>query len=307
MVELVPVRSSAGGAADRRRRIRRGTGAGAVRVAVITAVSGRHRHLQVQRQALARSGHPVAAHVVVAMSDPGAVSESVAGPAPAVVAVHVPVRDEQLPLALARNAGAEAALEAGAELLVFLDVDCIPGRGTLGRYVQVARRGAPRLLCGPVAYLPPVPTAGYDLDRLPELARAHPARPVPAEDAILPADDSRLFWSLSFAVRPDVWRRVGGFCELYRGYGGEDTDFGQQAAAAGIGIDWIGGAWAYHQFHPISDPPLEHLDDIVRNAGVFHRRWGWWPMQGWLEAFEQRGLVHYDAASGWRRTRSAGP
>lgn len=274
-----------------------------MRVAVITVVSGRHRHLRCQRRALAMSAHRVEAHVVVAMADPDAVREHVAGPGPPVAPVHVPVRDGLLPLALARNAGAEAALDTGAELLVFLDVDCIPGSGTIGRYAEVARGGALRLLCGPVAYLPPEPAPGYDLERLPELGQPHPARPVPAEGAVVPVDDAQLFWSLSFAARPDVWRRVGGFCELYRGYGGEDTDFGQQAAAAGVGIDWVGGAWAYHQFHPVSDPPLEHLDDILRNATVFHRRWGWWPMQGWLAAFEQRGLVQYDERAGWHRTQ----
>ncbi|MET0931866.1 MAG: hypothetical protein ABWX74_20295, partial [Aeromicrobium sp.] len=46
-----------------------------------------------------------------------------------------------------------------------------------------------------------------------------------------------------------------------------------------------------HQHHPVSSPPLEHVEDIVRNATVFHDRWGAWPMGGWLDAFEERGLV----------------
>jgi GT2 family glycosyltransferase len=102
-------------------------------------------------------------------------------------------------------------------------------------------------------------------------------------------------------VRPDVWARVGGFCEEYVGYGAEDTDFGQRAAAAGVRLDWIGGAHAYHQFHPTSDPPVQHVDDVVANARIFFRRWGWWPMSGWLTAFEDLGLVRYDPADGWRR------
>ena len=35
-------------------------------------------------------------------------------------------------------------------------------------------------------------------------------------------------------------------------------------------------------------------DDIVRNARIFHRRWGWWPMHGWLAGFEQAGLITRD-------------
>jgi hypothetical protein len=63
---------------------------------------------------------------------------------------------------------------------------------------------------------------------------------------------------------------------------------------------WVGGADAFHQYHPVSDPPIEHLDDIVRNAAIFHQRWGWWPMQGWLREFEARGLIRRDASRWFR-------
>ena len=42
----------------------------------------------------------------------------------------------------------------------------------------------------------------------------------------------------------------------------------------------------------MSVPPVEHVADIVRNARLFHDVWGTWPMQGWLDEFERRGLVH---------------
>jgi GT2 family glycosyltransferase len=108
---------------------------------------------------------------------------------------------------------------------------------------------------------------------------------------VVAGDNYDLFWSLSFAVTPATWRRIGGFCELYRGYGGEDTDFAHSAAGAGVGLRWVGGAHAFHQHHPVSNPPVQHLDDILRNAQVFHRRWGWWPMSGWLDAFAAQGLI----------------
>jgi GT2 family glycosyltransferase len=268
---------------------------------MITPVAGRHRHLSLQRRGLGRSTLPVGSHVVVCMDDPAAadVAAAQAGPPPATV--HVEVPGSRLPLARARNAGAEHAIESGADLLVFLDVDCIPAPGMVARYVQCALEDqAPRLLCGPVAYLPPPGPGGYDLDRLGELADPHPARPHPAENETLRDGDARLFWSLSFAVRPETWARIGGFCEQYRGYGGEDTDFGQCAAAVGVRVDWTGGAVAYHQFHPVSDPPVEHVDDVVANAQVFYRRWGWWPMSGWLTEFQRLGLAHFDPADGWR-------
>jgi N-acetylglucosaminyl-diphospho-decaprenol L-rhamnosyltransferase len=129
----------------------------------------------------------------------------------------------------------------------------------------------------------------------------HPARPAPAPGDLLRADDLRLFWSLSFATDAATWSRIGGFDEAYDGYGGEDTDLGQRAAAAGAVMWWVGGARAYHQWHPVSDPPVEHLEDVVRNANLFHARWGWFPMHGWLTAFAERGLAVLDEdGPAWR-------
>lgn len=197
-------------------------------------------------------------------------------------------------------------MAAGADVLVFLDVDCIPGPGTVARYAEVAADDA--LWCGTVTYLPPPPPGGYPPSRgLDGLGRPHPARPVPGPHDVLPGGGPDLFWSLSFAVTAATWRAVGGFHEEYRGYGAEDTDFARKAESVGVGVRWVGGAPAYHQFHPVSDPPVEHLDDILRNGAIHHRRWGVWPMRGWLEAFEHPGLVRYDsAADAWHRAHAHG-
>ncbi|WP_240503358.1 glycosyltransferase family 2 protein, partial [Streptomyces prasinopilosus] len=134
-----------------------------------------------------------------------------------------------------------------------------------------------------------------------------PARPAPAPDEIRGGGDHRLFWSLSFALTAGTWQAVGGFCEEYEGYGGEDTDYGQRARAAGVGLTWVGGAPAFHQHHPTSSPPVEHLDDILRNAEIFHRRWGWWPMSGWLDEFAAGGLIHWNRSTArWERDPAPG-
>jgi GT2 family glycosyltransferase len=260
-----------------------------MRTAVITIVSGRHDHLVRQRAGLDGPEH----HVVVAMGDGEAERcQQLVGDSSDVIQVDVP--PEGLPLARARNAGAHRALDQGAELLVFLDVDCIPGPALLRRYQAAAGR-TPMLLCGPVAYLPPAPRDGYTPECLHTLARPHPARPVPQDGDLESSGDHALFWTLSFAVTATTWQRVGGFCEDYVGYGGEDTDYGQLARRAGVDLCWVGGAWAYHQHHAAETPPVRHLADILRNATVFHRRWGWWPMSGWLTAFADRGLAHHDS------------
>ena len=181
--------------------------------------------------------------------------------------VTLPDRGSDLPLARARNAGAQRALARGAERLVFLDVDCIPSRTLLERYVEVAVDDA--VSCGTVGYLPPDPPEDSPRPR----SRTRPGRS-PRDDEVIRGGDHRLFWSLSFAITATAWRRVGGFSESYSGYGGEDTDFGQRARAAGLDLHWVGGADAYHQHHPVSDPPVEHLDDILRNGALFRRTLG---------------------------------
>jgi GT2 family glycosyltransferase len=192
--------------------------------------------------------------------------------------------------------GAFAALNDGAELLVFLDVDCIPGRNMLARYheavVDPEHREA--LLCGPVTYFAPPGAKGYPV-ALEPMINPHPARPAPPDGDTLASTDYELFWSLSFALTAATWRRIGAFCDRYRGYGTEDTNFAQMARAAGVPMRWVGGAHAFHQFHSVSDPPVEHLHDIVRNATVFYQRWGWWPMSNWLDGFDQRGLIVRDS------------
>jgi GT2 family glycosyltransferase len=263
---------------------------------MITTVHGREDHLRRQIAGLQRSIRPADMHVVVALDDP-TVRGVVDSTGWLAVVVDCESADGPLPVAQGRNVGAARALDGGAELLVFLDVDCIPAAALIERYHQTAAHfaHAHALLCGPVTYLPPPGPRGYILNRLSSQINPHPARPAPAATNVIASTDYSLFWSLSFAVRAATWKHIGGFCEHYRGYGGEDTDFAQCAAAAGVTMRWVGGADAFHQYHPVSDPPIEHLDDILRNAALFHRRWGWWPMQGWLQEFENRGLIRRDA------------
>ncbi|GAA2745109.1 glycosyltransferase [Terrabacter aerolatus] len=305
-------------------------------LAVVTIVHGRHEHLERQLWGLRRQDHRPDTHVVVAMDDPGV--EAVARRHRGDWDVHVAAtarRDGHLPLAAARNLGVDVAARAGADRVVLLDVDCIPSRGLVGRYAgvlatlgrrrpDVARSQSPSgpdhepqhavpvgapvptVLAGEVAYLPPPPT-GRDyrdlgLESLEVLADPHPARPVLSPDEVRPATDLRLFWSLSFALTVRDWRAVGGFDEGYVGYGGEDTDFGQRLGAASGRLLWVGGARAHHQHHPTSSPPVQHVDDVVANANRFAERWGWWPMEGWLEAFAARGLAARTTDGRWQAT-----
>ncbi|MFJ8621982.1 glycosyltransferase family 2 protein [Kitasatospora sp. NPDC093550] len=277
-----------------------------VRTAVITLAHGRHRHLSRQHEALAGSSLPADTYVVVAVNDPH-IADGLPEPTPQPLITHLEAgAGTGLPLAAARNQGARRALREAADVLVFLDVDCIPSGGLLHRYTRsLALTGGTGVHCGPVAYLPPAPADGYPVTGLADLARPHPARPAPLPGHVLLGgdEDYLLFWSLSFALTARTWRTVGGFCEDYTGYGGEDTDFGQLLRRSGVPLYWTGGATAFHQHHAVEDPPVRHLDSILRNAALFHRRWGWWPMEGWLQAFEALGMAHLETRTGvWTRT-----
>ena len=272
-------------------------------VAVVTTVTGRHQHLLRQREGLAEGTQPPDLHVLAVMGDPS-VREILGAGGPPSIIIDIPTDGHRLPLAAARNSGAAAAIAADADNLVFLDVDCIPDPQLVERYVAQTVTGEPALWCGPVCYLPPPPESGYDLIDLRVGRQGHPARPVPVDNRVLRNGDHRLFWSLSFAVSVETWYALGGFCADYRGYGGEDTDFGATAQARGIPLHWVGGAWAYHQYHPTNEPPTQHLDDIIANAGIFFDRWGWWPMEGWLDEFRARGLAAPHPVTGrWQVVR----
>jgi N-acetylglucosaminyl-diphospho-decaprenol L-rhamnosyltransferase len=258
--------------------------------AVVTLAHGRHDHLRLQHRSLCAGGALPDLYVVVAMDDPGLHSWRPEGGAPPVV-VPLDADPDALPLAAARNAGAATALEAGADVLVFLDVDCLAGDALVASYTRAAVGRPDVLWSGPVTYLPPAPPTGYDLRDLDDLDDPHPARPAPEPGTSTLGSDPDLFWSLSFAVHRDGWLRTGGFCEEYVGYGGEDTDFARVARREGLELGWLGSARASHQHHPVEKPPVRHVEAILRNGRVFRDRWGHWPMTGWLADFERLGLV----------------
>jgi N-acetylglucosaminyl-diphospho-decaprenol L-rhamnosyltransferase len=266
-------------------------------VAVVTIARGRHDHLRRQHHSLSAGSRRPDDFVVVAMADPSLSDwPDIDG-----LGAHVVPLDFRgpLPLAQARNLGAEVALSGGAETLVFLDVDCLAGPDLVSAYEQAVGQFPDTLWSGPVTYLPPG-LSESELATPWQYDDPHPARPAPQPGELVHDHDPDLFWSLSFALHADAWRRSGGFCEDYVGYGGEDTDFAAQAAAQGLGLGWVGSARAYHQHHPTQDPPVQHLDHILRNSGIFHRRWGRWPMVGWLREFEDRGLIEH-GPEGWVR------
>lgn len=201
-------------------------------------------------------------------------------------------------LARARNRGAAEAIARGNDVIVFLDADCVAGGDLVPLYTKALAENPGAVVAGPVTYMEEGELRTVRPD-------PHPARPNPTVGEIIPAEDYNLFWSLSFACTAETWGRIvdsfGGFDEAFTGYGGEDTDFGRNLREHGIDLLWVGGAHAYHQWHPVSSPPWEHLDDILKNARLFRDKWGQWPMEGWLREFEEAGAIALIDGT-WQRT-----
>lgn len=265
-----------------------GTARSRPRVTVITIARDRRDHLRRQRHALEAGGVDIE-HVIVDMG--GEPIDTSAGTT--IVELFVPPGDA-LPLAAARNRGADAS---DAELLIFLDVDCIPSERLIDAYVG-AVRAVDGIIAGPVAYLPPSDgITDWSEASLRDIGRVQPNRPA-LDQPLERSQRYDLFWSLSFALSRSTWRRIGGFDERYVGYGGEDTDFARTAEALGVHLWFDGESAAFHQHHEVSSPPRQHLHDIVQNSRTFHRKWGEWPMQGWLTRFRELGLVDWDPVRG---------
>ncbi|VXC49726.1 Glycosyl transferase [Sphingomonas sp. T1] len=253
-------------------------------LSVLTLVKDREHHLIQLVEGLRRSAIAPAELIIVDMS-----SDPVAQPeAPFPVHVHR-LQTGTLALAAARNLAARHATSAH---LLFLDVDCIPMAQCLGRMGAVLDADD-ALLCADIRYLGPDDARStWNEEVLLATGRPHPVRSFPATGTRRETNPG-LFWSLAFAIRRSRFDMLGGFDEAFVGYGAEDTDFGFRAEHAQTPLIFVGGAIACHQYHDSYDPPVQHLDDIVRNATVFHARWGWWPMQGWLDAFVAMGLIDY--------------
>ena len=190
--------------------------------------------------------------------------------------------DIACPLAEARNSGASLA---SFDRLIFLDVDCIPGIDFINHFDSSWEDDC--LLSGAIRYLSAEATVKPDLfSRLDYYSIADPLR---AKLNILPYE---LFWSLNFGCSSALFHKIGRFDENYVGYGAEDTDFSFAARQEKIPLKII-DAVAYHQHHIAFSPPLNHVNDIVPNAKLFHQKWKVWPMKGWLKQFEEMGLVHW--------------
>jgi glycosyltransferase involved in cell wall biosynthesis len=188
-----------------------------------------------------------------------------------------------LPLAAARN---HAFNYAQCDYVVFLDVDCIPSQTLIAAYQQAFEK-QDILWAGKIRYLGQAAMKSPNLhEALLDLSDPDPVRHTATTYTY------ELFWSLNFGCSKAVFQRIGGFDESFKGYGAEDTDFAFNARKNNVPLGTV-ASFAFHQYHPSFDPPLNHLQDILINANVFKSKWKSWPMEGWLKKFNDMGYVNW--------------
>lgn len=260
-------------------------------ISVCTLAHGRDAHLTNLVHGLNRSNSPPCELIVAVMQD-----SRYELPATSFPIRQVMLGSSGICLAKARNLAAQSAR---SDLLVFLDVDCIPSPSLLEDYATASAFND-GVLMGEVGYLPQGATdTGIDFAKFESVAVKHSERAGPPRGMVGKCGDYRCFWSLNFALRAKTFEKIGGFDPRYEGYGGEDTDFGRTIVSKNVPLWWARGAKAYHQYHKHHMPPVHHLDSVLANAQIFADKWGEPTMQHWLRAFRLMGLIERDDSGGW--------
>ena len=257
------------------------------KVSLLTIVKGRRSHLDNLLRGVATQTQAPDEVIVVHMNETP--PDDLPDPGCPLYQHTVTRQGDNLPIALARNHAAEVAQ---GDLLVFLDVDCIPAPSYVADMVAAVKK-TNGLVMGNAFYLPVNSLRDdWDLQSLERLGVVHPRRPKIPNGGVVSSRAYHLFWSLCFGVFRETFNRIGGFDDSYRGYSGEDTDMAFAARSKDVPF-YLADARVYHQHHDTCSPPYNHLEDIVSNANAFYGKWRQWPMEGWLEKFKETGHIHW--------------
>lgn len=285
-------------------------------IAVLTTCRGTHDALLRQIDGLATGSLTPRLHVAISMGDRDLTRGRLPLSTDRWETIVKPVQTDHrsVPVAAARNLAAQIAVEEGAEVLLFLECEMIPGSRTLERFYESARSGVeqsdgPVLWIGNILDLPEPQPLGvpYPMGRLHEIARPSPEdlaglRPLaPGElDTDHPWD---AFTGSAFAIRASDFEALGGFCADYTGRGLQDADLARVASEVGATLVRIGGATAYRQPVPAASP-AEQVRHALRHIDLWRERWGEYPQHPWLDRLVAGGLLASDG-EGYQVIRTA--
>lgn len=249
---------------------------------IVTIVKGRRKQLANLLHSIKASTILPSDIHVVCMDDP----DGIAIPEGLTVSIHLSKGTHELPLAAARNRGIAATK---TDNVIFIDVDCIVSPTLFA--TMLTNLDPETIIAAYPLYLPIVPDTG-NYEELKHQAVTHPARErIPVGEPV----DHLQFWSLVFAIQKKTFENIGGFDESFIGYGAEDTDFAMLFHRAGVKLIFVRD-YVLHQYHDKHDPPVNHFDSIIENAIRYQQKWHVLPMQRWLNAFEDMGLITIDQA-----------
>jgi len=267
------------------------------RTAFVTTVRRQHDELIDQVSGFSLGAEVPDVHVVVGLAD-RAVSQGrlpITSDRWQTEVVGLPTVKRELPTARGLQLGVETAVQAGADLLVLLDVTCIPGPQFLGHLLQHIREhpgNGPTLWTTAVQRLREAPPQGYEFARLEDWVvdpEHHPA-PLPPQLGEVALDPDR-FASPVLVISVEDLASVGGLCEEYVGGLGHDSDLAAAVAAAGGQVRLVPGATAYRRHRPAERPDALHLSVASRDALVYRDRWGRWPAAPWFADLVAAGLI----------------
>lgn len=223
------------------------------RVAILTTSHDQHAQLLHQIGGIALGTLIPDLHVVVAMADK------------TLATGKVPLRSDRwetiirtartdargpLPVAAARNLAAHAAIEAGSEVLIFLDAHLIPGPRLLEAAVDRAtsdRHQPPVLWCGELRRLPRPKGPGQPVHALEDIASAAPNPPLlpPDHETVVAGPESVAGGTL--VITAQGYRGTDGFPVGVAGAESVDVAYARTIQATGGTIVRFGGGPAYQQ------------------------------------------------------------
>ncbi len=223
------------------------------RIAVLTAVSGQHGHLLNHVDGLALSTWPPDMHVVVSIGD----RELTRGRIPitsdrwSTTVPRLPGRKRRSQFLPSVDLAARQATQDGADVLVYLAVDCIPDPRLLqllAESVLEAPACTPSVSVPAVAPLResrvpgpyPVATGLAALTTPPTSTGAGPAPPL---------TDTVTALSAAFATTPATWEMVSSCLSAWCPHGGAPADLLDILAKESVELQDVPGGTAYRQ-HP---------------------------------------------------------
>lgn len=274
------------------------------RVAVVTAGCRQHDDHLDQIGALARAAVTPDLHVVISMGD----RDLTRGRVPLrhdrweTIVSAMPPGPQRARRVLARDAGARAAVEAGAELLIFLDADALPSLHLVERYAEALARPAgeaPRVLCGGLVDPGPRPAAGYEWSLLDRLVADDLAATGLGAGEELPEPHVERFRAASFGLSAADLDRLGGMVGPDLAVGDHDLDLASRLREAGGSLAWLAGVAALRRPRSLADLTPEEIQTLVRAANRYEERWSTLVGVPVLMAAERAELLRRDVEGRW--------